>query len=147
MKLHITLLLFLFSTLTRAGTLLDIHYTSYHTEAKGIRRSEEFNEDNRGVGITTDYFTEDGSVSIGAYKNSLYRTSIYLTYNIHIIDTKYYDLSLKAGVVTNYDIPVVFSVVPMFSVGGDYKVNFSVIPPELNNGIGVGYVGFSYRIN
>lgn len=144
MKLQITLFLFLFSTLTRAGTLLDIHYTSYHTEAKGVR---EFNEDNRGIGLTTDALTEDGSISIGAYKNSLYRTSIYLTYNVHIIDTKYYDLTLKSGFVTNYNIPVVFAVAPMFSVGGDYKVNFSVIPPELNNGIGVGYMGFSVVID
>ena len=99
------------------------------------------------MGITTDVLTEDGSISIGAYKNSLYRTSIYLTYNVHIVDTKYYDVTLKAGVVTNYDIPVVFAVVPMFSVGEDYKVNFSIIPPELNNGIGVGYMGFSVVID
>ncbi|MEZ0262822.1 MAG: hypothetical protein ACAH80_17590 [Alphaproteobacteria bacterium] len=90
-----------------------------------------FNEFNPGVGLE---YRLNGTfhVEAGAYKNSLYRTSVYASVAAETNGSKFLGAGIQAGVLTGYDTPAPVAAIPYLRFGSrDDKVNvkLNVIPP------------------
>lgn len=80
-----------------AGWLeLQVHGASYH-----IDREKQRNEVNYGLGLK--YIRDDCShVSIGMYKNSQYKTSVYAAFGRLIPISRNISIGYEAGIINNY---------------------------------------------
>jgi opacity protein-like surface antigen len=90
-----------------------------------------FNEINPGVGL--EYRINDTfHVEAGAYKNSLYRTSVYASVAAETKGSRFLGAGLQAGVLTGYDMKLPVAAIPYLRFGSrDDKVNvkLNIIPP------------------
>jgi len=93
-----------------------------------------FNEFNPGAGL--EYRLNDTfHVEAGAYKNSLYRTSMYASVAAETNGSKFLGAGVQAGVLTGYDTPVPLAAIPYMRFGsrdGKVNVKVNVIPPIPN---------------
>lgn len=102
---------------------------SYHVDAK-----VQFNEVNPGVFLSWDL--NYGSVSVGVYENSYYKTSVAATYSLPIFTQDDLSLSVFAGVAYypedgSYFLVHIGDVVPIGGLQATYKNLFvQVIPSD-----------------
>jgi hypothetical protein len=109
---------------SRADTWLDVTLTSYH-----FKREPKHNEHNLGLGFEHD-IAERWRVIGGAYKNSLYRTSVYAGVSYSYWIEGPWRLSIAGGGITGYEKGVMPIVVPALSYEGDrWGANLFVAPP------------------
>lgn len=115
-----------------ACTGLILHLASWHFGAAADR----YNEQNYGVGVRC------GDWHVGAYRNSLYRTSVYGGRS-----WTWCAGSVCAGgavlAVTGYRPDVIIAPVPLLSIGRDWRV-LTIAAPGL--GGSPGFVGVGVEI-
>ena len=109
MKLFVCL--YLFSSSLIADTYLSIYGASKHLDSVVT-----FNESNHGVGITRE-FSDASSITVGAYKNSLSKTSTVLTYNAKYSAKGGVSVGVSAGVATGYRKGIVPILYPFINMG------------------------------
>ncbi|NIP43113.1 MAG: hypothetical protein GWO28_10495, partial [candidate division Zixibacteria bacterium] len=80
----------------KAETLLQVHLTSYHVD-----REKQRNEKNFGLGIK-HILSNKTEMSIGAYKNSQYNTSVYASFGRLFSLTKHLSAGFEAGLINGY---------------------------------------------
>ncbi len=86
-----------------------------------------YNESNPGVGLRIA--DERGFISAGAYRNSISNTSVYAGVGKQLVKIGSFDLTLTAGFVTGYRVPVAPFVIPEIGFDfGKFKVIVNYIP-------------------
>lgn len=118
-KFIATTILIFFILPVQAETALEIHGLSKH-----YGTSQKFNEKNIGIGLTFN------KLSIGTYKNSLYKQSNYIAYELPKVFYKNIHFGLDVGLVTGYNGSVAPLVLPAVTIDtfGKTFLKFRVLP-------------------
>ncbi len=104
-----------------AENFVVIHAASYHPDVRS------YNEINPGIGFRS--YNDKTFFAIGAYKNSISKESAYIGAGIKVASYKNVDVSLTAGIITGYILPIAPFVIPEFSVNfKNVKLLINYIP-------------------
>ena len=126
---------------------LDVNLTSWHTE-RWARR--ELNQHNAGLGVTVD-LTPNWSASVGFYRNSYRRTSVYLLADWTPLHLRFgstgWQLAAggEAGLATGYRRremacePFVATALIRLIAPGGWSLNISAVPNA--PGRNAGFIG------
>jgi hypothetical protein len=108
---------------------IDVHGLSHHFSGA------EYQQANAGAGIRFENQSDGKRVmmAVGAYLNSLGRTTAYAATGVSWKIMPYFDVGLVCGVSTGYNVAILPSVFPAVSFGGNaYRLNIAVMP-EIEN--------------
>ena len=104
-------------------------------KSKHLNTDIEFNENNLGIGLTSE--TPTSLATLGYYKNSLGKDSVYAGAGVKKRFGKdlYLDLGIVGGGVTGYDKAITPMALPMVSIGlkDMWKINLLMAPKYKDN--------------
>lgn len=139
MKLYIYLLFVLplfLPSLSYAGSYdVVVHLRSYHLKpSSDYGAKTPWNEANYGVGLKYT-FDNNHSISVGEYKNSIYKKSNYVFYNIPLFNVNdSISINVNLGAITGYSYAVTPALLPELSIKMTETISFNiVIVPEVKN--------------
>lgn len=121
----LTIILSLFAGTAMAGeTVIQLHGLSYHAD-----READYNETNSGLAVR--HYGESSLidyVSVGQYKNSIYKTSRYVIAGWEKPINTVLTIGLVAGVVDGYKENMVPMIAPVISLWGRVHIFSAIIP-------------------